>query len=530
MRKFKALFLTVVVALVVGVLPMLFAVHVARQSALDDERSRTLAYAQEVLLRSEITGDQVRAAVAALREEGDIAPCSARGIALMRKLALRSTNIQFVGYVSGNRLVCSSLGTEEVTAVDLGPPTVIHANGVRVRSDAVFAFAPASRFVVVEDHHYAAVIHKATPFVATPGGQQATLAVVAVPGRQVLTALGDVNPEWTVPILPGQRTTIVTNGNVIAKAVSGRYQFMAVAAVSTAHLDARVRQVALKLVPIGFGFGVLLAGAVVVIARYRMALPAVIKDGLRRDEFFLVYQPVVNLQTGRWTGVEALIRWRRDRDEVIRPDEFIAVAEASGLITRITERVVQLVRDDAATLLGLYPDFHIGINLAPEDLHDRRTITLLTGLLEAIRAGPGNVVVEATERGFTDPESAAPVIRALRAAGIRVAIDDFGTGYSSLATLQSMEVDYLKIDKAFVDTLGTDAATGTVALHIIEMAKALNLEMIAEGVTTEAQAASLRERGVQYAQGWLFAKPMPIGELLAALHSGAGQGEHFVSA
>jgi sensor c-di-GMP phosphodiesterase-like protein len=526
MRKFTALFLTVVAALVVGLLPMLFAVHVARQSALDDERVRTLAYAEEVLLRVEITADQIRAATVTLEAEHDLVPCSARGIALMRRVALRSTNIQLVGYVSGNRLVCSSLGAEGDATVDLGPPDVVHSNGIKLRHDVVFPFAPTTRFLVAEEDHYAAVIHKGTPFVATPGGEQAVLAVVTMPEREVLTALGKVNPDWTVPAPAGQRTTIVTNGNVIAKAMSRRYQVMAVAAVSTAHLDERVRQVALKLVPIGFGFGVLLAAAVVVIARYRMALPAVIKDGLRRDEFFLVYQPIVDLQTGRWSGAEALIRWRRERDEVIRPDEFIAVAESSGLITRITERVVQLVRDDAATLFDLYPDFHIGINLAPEDLHDQRTIALLTGLLEAIRARPGNVMVEATERGFTDPASAAPVIRALRAAGIRVAIDDFGTGYSSLASLQSMDVDYLKIDKAFVDTLGTDAATGTVALHIIEMAKALNLEMIAEGVTTEAQAESLRKRGVQYAQGWLFAKPMPIGELLAALRSGAGQAAH----
>lgn len=526
MRKFTTLCLTVAAALVVGVLPMLFAVYLAKQSALDDERGRTLALAEEVLLRSEITEDQLRASVSALEAERDLVPCSERAIALMRRLALRSTNLQIVGYVSGNRMVCSSLGAEEVAGVDLGPPDVIHADGFKLRHRVVFPFAPTTQFLVAEENHYAGVIHKDTAFVATPGVEHAALAVLSMPERQVLTAQGEVSPDWTVPTPAGQRTTIVTNGDVIAKAMSRRYPMMAVAAVSTAQLDARVHQLARKLVPIGFAVGVLLAAAVVVIARYRMALPAVIRDGLRRDEFFMVYQPIVDLRTGCWIGAEALIRWRRDRDEVIFPDEFIAVAESSGLITRITERVVQLVREDVANLFDLYPDFHIGINLAPEDLHDHRTIALLTGLLEAIRGGPGNVMVEATERGFTDPASAAPVIRALRAAGIQVAIDDFGTGYSSLASLQSMEVDFLKIDKAFVDTLGTDAATGTVALHIIEMAKALNLAMIAEGVTTDAQAASLRERGVRYAQGWLFAKPMLIGELLVALGSDAGQGAH----
>jgi sensor c-di-GMP phosphodiesterase-like protein len=524
MRKFRALLLTIVAALAVGVLPMLFAVYVAKQSALDAERNRALAYAQDVLVRVEITADQAQAAIDALVAPG-VVPCSPANIVQLRRLALRSTNLRAIGYVEGNRMVCSSLGAE-VGTLDLGPANVIRSSGLKLRSDVVFPFAPATRFIVIEYKHYAAIVHKGTAFVATTGVAQASLAVVSTPGRQELAVQGYIRPDWTIPLRPGQSVTIVGSGYVVAKAMSQRYQVMAIAAVSTVQLNARVRQVAKELVPIGFGVGMLLVAVVVGFARYRMALPAVIKDGLKRDEFFLVYQPVVDLRTGRWTGAEALLRWRRERDEIVRPDEFIPVAESSGLIMRITERVVQLVRDDAATLLERHPGFHIGINLAPEDLHDQRTIAMLTGLLAAIRAGPGNVVVEATERGFTDPASAAPVIRALRAAGIRIAIDDFGTGYSSLASLQSMEVDYLKIDKAFVDTLGTSAATGTVALHIIEMAKALNLEMIAEGVTNEAQATILRERGVQFAQGYLYAEPMPIDDLLAALHGRAAQAAH----
>jgi sensor c-di-GMP phosphodiesterase-like protein len=150
----------------------------------------------------------------------------------------------------------------------------------------------------------------------------------------------------------------------------------------------------------------------------------------------------------------------------------------------------------------------VSINITPRELQNDRIVDLMNQMTEQSRIEPRQVSLEATERSLMDTNSANGIIRKLRKGGYSISIDDFGTGYSSLSYLQTLDVDNLKIDKCFIEAIDAEAATSGVVSHIIEMARTLKLVMIAEGVETEAQAEFLRDRGVQYAQGWLFSKAL----------------------
>ncbi|WP_095147055.1 MULTISPECIES: EAL domain-containing protein [unclassified Pseudomonas] len=266
--------------------------------------------------------------------------------------------------------------------------------------------------------------------------------------------------------------------------------------------------------------GLSIGAVVYLLARQRQSMGGELQGALKRGELQVLYQPIFDLRSRNCVGAEALLRWRRPDGTLTSPDLFIPMAENTGQIRQITDFVLQRLLEQLGQLLRANPQLYISVNLAACDVMVPRIGEVMARLLALHRVAARQIAFEVTERGLIDVAVACQNLQALRDAGHQVLIDDFGTGYCSLAYLQTLPVDCLKIDKAFIDALGHDAASSGVAPHIIRMAHALQLTVIAEGIEHEAQAMLLMSEGVNYGQGWLFAQALSAMQLIELVTRG----------
>ena len=243
----------------------------------------------------------------------------------------------------------------------------------------------------------------------------------------------------------------------------------------------------------------------------RRDIEADLRRALENHEFLIHYQPIVHLETGKMTAVEALLRWDQPARGLVRPDEFISVAEETGMIVAIGLWVLLTAVRQAKQWRHAYPDHEpisVSVNLSGRQLQEPAFADEVAALLRAERFSPALVTLEITETVLMqDTEATTNNLSQLREIGVKLAIDDFGTGYSSLGYLQQFPVDALKIDRSFIQGITGEPEKSAVARTIINLGQALNLQTVAEGIETRAQLAHLRQLDCQFGQGFLFARP-----------------------
>jgi len=253
----------------------------------------------------------------------------------------------------------------------------------------------------------------------------------------------------------------------------------------------------------------------------RLQLETYLRRSIEKNEIFLHYQPQVEIDTGRLTGVEALVRWNHPQLGLVPPARFIPLAEDTGFINQLGQWVLyeacrQMVRWQEAGLT--VPK--IAVNLSVRQFERGTIIEMVREILRETGLAPQRLQLEVTESVIMNTGDALAFINDLHAIGVSLAIDDFGTGYSSLAYLKQMPVQTLKIDRSFIKDISTDVNDEAIAIAIIQLGKSMNLSVIAEGVETDEQAAFLLRHGCNHAQGYLYSRPVAPDELLLRWNAG----------
>jgi EAL domain-containing protein (putative c-di-GMP-specific phosphodiesterase class I) len=241
-----------------------------------------------------------------------------------------------------------------------------------------------------------------------------------------------------------------------------------------------------------------------------------LSDAIANHELALYYQPKIDIKSGRIIGVEALIRWIKPDGTVISPADFVPVAESNPtLITKIGDFVLEeACRQNKLWQDMGYPKIIMSINLTSEDFYQKNIRECILDTLAKTRLQPQWLEVELTESlAMKDIDSAIKQMQELRDIGIRLAMDDFGTGYSSLSYIKILPVTLIKLDRSFIIDLETDEIARLIVSAIIDIAKCKNIETIAEGMENPQQVKILREAGCDFAQGYLYGKPMPPEEI-----------------
>ena len=336
------------------------------------------------------------------------------------------------------------------------------------------------------------------PQVSTQGGPFSAYARIMT--RQGAT-IGDVGPRPKGDV----------GSNFVANIKSDKFGFDVEILTSRARIAAEHAD----LKWFGFlGAGIIMAiitGFVILVTRRSPHNPvAEIERALEVGEFVPYYQPIVDIRSGQLRGAEVLARWRKPDGTLVLPGAFIPLMESSGLIYNLTRKLMRKVCVEAGPTIGRRPELRIAFNFAGKLFSEPTIVKDVRNIFSNSPIKFSQVVLEVTERdpieNFTETRQ---IIAALQGLGVRIAIDDVGTGHSGLSYMLKLGVDIIKIDKMFVDAIGTDRNSTTIVETLVDLARNMRMDVVAEGVENFEQVMHLRALGVRSAQGYVFAPPLP---------------------
>lgn len=504
--------------LAAAILGSLIAYTAARFIALSYARGEVDGYADNLLARAATIA---READQSLDDANRIqAPaCSAEDISELREIAFKRRFVKDVGRIIDNHLTCSSfLGTLTNTLpIDFRPVDLETAAGRRLWTSVPLRLVPDLSAMVVVSGAANIVIDPAAFLDLERPPFRYSIVIINQAQKRVLRSWGEriVSDE---ALLAGHSSRS-TAEDLITVRCSAAYSICSVAALSRVIAAGRDARFVYGFIATGGIAGGCLGLAGLAFQRREKPLVARLSAALQADELSIAYQPIVDLSSGRLVSAEALLRWVDREGESIPPDLFVSEAEKAGIVGKITAYVLRKVTMQAGPFLREHPELKVTINIAAADLEDAGFYAALDASMRAAGLTASQLGLELTERSTARLDIAGPAIARLRQRGHLVYLDDFGTGYSSLANLQELNVDVIKIDRAFTRTVGTGSVKVSIVPQILAMAKALGVGVVVEGVETSEQrdyfAAALQSCA---GQGWFVSRPLTL-EQLKAFHA-----------
>jgi sensor c-di-GMP phosphodiesterase-like protein len=454
--------------------------------------------------------------------------CNQAAVDLMREKVFKVMYIRETGIINSNKLMCNDVKLfdppVEITEIEhrrlpnkngdiaLVPPVPTLQGGksvlvnYRVSAES-YLNALIDPDIFQEFHDYVRL------------GEVSGVFLVREDGKVVIS-FGSMSEKELPPVAQGSEHNRLYHGNLFAIYKSGDFPVYAVVSASPAFIVQHWRRHAMVIAILGS----LVSFSLVLLLRRNRQCFNLLQDELWRaiekNEFYLEYQPIIDMVSHLCVGAEALIRWQHPGQGLIMPLHFIPVAERNGMIRHITRWLVNRVDVELGDFMRNNPDSHISINLSPADLNaDNQKNAGNDLLFKKIPAR--QVIYEITEHSLM-PDYSISVLEtmdSLRNTGAKLALDDFGTGYSSLSYVQRFPLDYLKIDKSFVDGILSETSHTGLIEHVMSIASTLRFGLIAEGIEYDYQMSYLKTHGVIFGQGSYFSKPLSPSAFMAFLQA-----------
>jgi sensor c-di-GMP phosphodiesterase-like protein len=495
-----------------------------RELTLRQAEMRLDQFSRRNQVEGDATSAEARAVLAGMNASSS-GFCSEPEIAAFRRLVYESRYLKEVGRIRDGRIACSTtLGRASAAQARIVPDftqrdgTLVYRNlpMFRVGNETVIAVQLGDSYIVYSPFLPPVPAWNTIHYVATDMDAP-TPATSRLVGEATNLPPSAFTREGQARIGKNMYATRCSADGIVCDT-----SYMT---ISDAMHTNRPAQVA--LLSMGAIAGGLLGFLCSFVYRLKKGLHHQLLRSIRHDALRVVYQPIVDLETGKIVEAEALVRWTDEDNNPVGPDIFVKIAEERGFVGEITRLVVRRVLRDFGRTMRERPGFRVNVNIAAPDLADSGFLPMLEEALAEAGVQPQSLGIEITESYTARQQVAKETILRLRQRGHYVHIDDFGTGYSSLAYLHDLSVDAIKIDKAFTKAIGTDAVTVSILPQILTMAQKLGLRVVVEGIETPEQARYFANAKQSiYAQGWLFGRPVPREAFHQLLYAGEQKHEN----